>query len=100
MEVYMLLIKTLKIHIDNHSEIPYQTLKQNSYHKLYKKKKIKKINALQRIRKLITKKKKKNVNSISWFQIIGGTSSSYMCKSFSSLANLVGLFVASRAKKK
>ena len=42
MEVYMLLIKTLKIHIDNHSEIPYQTLKQNSYHKLYHKKKKKK----------------------------------------------------------
>ena len=39
MEVYMLLIKTLKIHIDNHSEIPYQTLKQNSYHTLKKKKK-------------------------------------------------------------
>ena len=34
----MLPIKTLKIHIDNHSEIPYQTLKtQNSYHKVYQK---------------------------------------------------------------
>ena len=60
MEVYMLLIKTLKIHIDNHSEIPYQTLKQNSYHKLYHKKTKKtcnKINALRRIRKLNTKTK-------------------------------------------
>ena len=28
MEEYMLPIKTLKIHIDNHSEIPYQTLKK------------------------------------------------------------------------
>ena len=39
MEEYMLPIKTLKIHIDNHSEIPYQTLKKkkNSYHKLYQK---------------------------------------------------------------
>ena len=36
----MLPIKTLEIHIVNHSEIPYQTLKKkklNSYHKLYKK---------------------------------------------------------------
>ena len=38
MEEYMLPIKTLKIHIDNHSEISYQTLKKkNSYHKLYQK---------------------------------------------------------------
>ena len=38
MEEYMLPIKTLKIHIDNQSEIPYQTLKKkNSYHKLYQK---------------------------------------------------------------
>ena len=38
MEEYMLPIKTLKILINNHSEIPYQTLKkQNSYHKLYQK---------------------------------------------------------------
>ena len=28
MEEYMLPIKTHKIHIDNHSEIPYQTLKK------------------------------------------------------------------------
>ena len=28
MEGYMLPIKTLKIHIDNHSEITYQTLKK------------------------------------------------------------------------
>ena len=36
MKEYMLPIKTLKIHIDNHSEITYQTLKKkNSYHKLY-----------------------------------------------------------------
>ena len=28
MEEYMSLIKTLKIHIDNHSEIPYLTLKK------------------------------------------------------------------------
>ena len=28
MEEYMLLIKTLKIDIDNHSEIPYQNLKK------------------------------------------------------------------------
>ena len=28
MEEYMLPIKTLKIHIDNHNEIPYQTLKK------------------------------------------------------------------------
>ena len=28
MEEYILPIKTLKIHIDNHSEIPYQTLKK------------------------------------------------------------------------
>ena len=43
MEEYMLPIKTLKIHIDNHSEI------QKSYHKLYQKKKntCNKINALQ-----------------------------------------------------
>ena len=59
MEEYMLPIKTLKTHIDNHSEIQYQTLKkQNSYHKLYKKNTFNKINALQRIRKLNTK----NVN--------------------------------------
>jgi len=30
MEEYMLPIKTLKIHIDNHSEIPYQTLKKKT----------------------------------------------------------------------
>ena len=39
---YMLPIKTLKIHIHNHSEIPYpskkqKNKKQNSYHKLYQK---------------------------------------------------------------
>ena len=28
MEEYMLSIKTLKIYINNHSEIPYQTLKK------------------------------------------------------------------------
>ena len=28
MEEYTLLIKTLKINIDNHSEIPYQNLKK------------------------------------------------------------------------
>ena len=40
MEEYMLPIKALKIHIANHSEIPYQTLnkkKKNSDHKLYPK---------------------------------------------------------------
>ena len=42
MEEYMLPIKTLKIHIDNHNEIPYQTLNNNnnnnkSYHKFYQK---------------------------------------------------------------
>ena len=40
MEEYMLPIKTLKIHIDNHNEIPYQTLpkrRKESYHKFYQK---------------------------------------------------------------
>ena len=44
MEEYMLPIKTLKIYIDNHNEIPYQTLnqkkkkkKKKSYHKFYQK---------------------------------------------------------------
>ena len=42
MEEYMLPIKTLKIHIDNHSEIPYQNhkkkkTKQNNYNKFYQK---------------------------------------------------------------
>ena len=89
----MIPIKTLKIHIDNHSQISYQTIqtlnkktktkKQNSYHKLYQiKNTYNKINALQRIRKLNTKKKR--VNTRTWFQIIGETSSSHMCPLFSS----------------
>ena len=54
----MLLIKTLKIYIDNHSEIPYQPQKtQNNHHKLYQKNACNKIKASQRIRKLNTKKK-------------------------------------------
>ena len=33
----MLPIKTIKMDIDNHSEIPYQNLKKKKNHKLYQK---------------------------------------------------------------
>ena len=56
----MLPIKALKIHIANHSEIPYQTLKKKKkivIINFIKKHTCNKFNVLQRIRKLNTKKK-------------------------------------------
>ena len=71
MEEYMLPIKTLKIYINNYSEIPYQTLKKNNYHKLYQKNTCNKINALHRIRKLNTRGLRgETIHTMSYEQVV------------------------------
>ena len=72
MEEYMLPIKTLKIYINNYSEISYQTLKKkNNYHKLYQKNTCNKINVLHRIRKLNTRGlREKTIHTMSYEQVV------------------------------
>ena len=73
MEEYMLPIKTLKIYINNYSEIPHQTLKKKitiiNFIKL--KNTCNKINALHRIRKLNTRGLRgETIHTMSYEQVV------------------------------